>query len=43
MQSYIRAAAATPAGDLAALADLHDRGIIDDAEFETMKRRTLVP
>jgi len=42
MQSYIRSAAASPASDLAALADLHDRGLIDDAEFETMKQRTLV-
>ena len=41
MQSYIRSAAATPATDLAALADLHDRGVIDDIEFETMKQRTV--
>jgi len=42
MQSYIRSAAATPASDLATLADLHARGLIDDAEFEQMKQRTLV-
>ena len=41
MQSYIRSAAATPADDLATLADLRDRGVIDDAEFEAMKQRTV--
>jgi hypothetical protein len=42
MQSYIRSAAATPTSDLSRLADLHDRGVIDDAEFEAMKQRALV-
>jgi len=42
MQSYIRSAAATPTSDLATLADLHARGLIDDAEFEQMKQRSLV-
>lgn len=41
MQAYIRSAAATPATDLATLADLRDRGVIDDTEFEAMKRRTV--
>lgn len=41
MQSYIRSAAASPTSDLATLADLHDRGVIDDAEFEAMKQRTV--
>lgn len=42
MQAYIRSAAATPTTDLATLADLHARGVIDDTEFERMKQRTLV-
>jgi hypothetical protein len=41
MQAYIRSAAATPATDLATLADLRDRGVIDDTEFEAMKQRAL--
>jgi hypothetical protein len=41
MQSYIRSAAASPVSDLATLADLHDRGVIDDAEFEAMKQRAV--
>jgi hypothetical protein len=41
MQAYIRTATATPASDLATLAHLRDRGVIDDAEFEAMKQRTL--
>ena len=41
MQAYIRSAAASPVSDLATLADLHDRGVIDDAEFEAMKQRTV--
>jgi hypothetical protein len=32
---------ASPAGDLSALADLHDRGVIDDAEFQAMKHRVV--
>jgi len=39
MQTYIRSVAATPADDLTQLSDLHDRGIIDDAEYEAMRRR----
>jgi hypothetical protein len=42
MQSYVRSTVATPAGDLAALADLRDRGVIDDAEFAAMKQRAVV-
>jgi hypothetical protein len=41
MQSYIRSTVATPTTDLATLADLHDRGVIDDTEFEAMKQRTV--
>ena len=41
MQSYIRTAAASPVSDLATLADLHDRGVIDDTQFEAMKQRSL--
>jgi hypothetical protein len=41
MHAYIRSAAATPASDLATLADLRDRGVIDDTEFEAMKQRAL--
>ncbi|HMG40963.1 MAG TPA: PLDc N-terminal domain-containing protein [Acidimicrobiales bacterium] len=43
MQSYIRSAAATPTSDLVQLTDLHDRGVIDDVEYESMKRRVVVP
>lgn len=39
MQTYIRSAAATPVTDLGKLTELHDRGVIDDAEFESMKGR----
>jgi hypothetical protein len=39
MQTYIRSVAATPADDLTQLSDLHDRGVIDDAEYEAMRRR----
>jgi hypothetical protein len=42
MKSYVRSTVATPASDLATLADLRDRGVIDDTEFEAMKQRTLV-
>jgi hypothetical protein len=41
MQAYIRSTVATPASDLATLADLHDRGVIDDTQFEAMKQRSL--
>ena len=40
MQAYIRSTAATPGNDLATLADLRDRGVIDDSEFEGLKQRT---
>jgi hypothetical protein len=39
MQSYIRAAAATPTSDLTKLTDLRDRGVIDDVEYESMRQR----
>lgn len=45
MQSYIRTTVASapsaPTTDLTALADLHDRGVIDDAEFQAMKQRVV--
>lgn len=41
MQAYIRSTVATPANDLATLADLRDRGVIDDTEFEAMKQRAV--
>jgi hypothetical protein len=41
MQAYIRSTVATPTSDLATLADLRDRGVIDDTDFEAMKQRTL--
>jgi hypothetical protein len=43
MQSYIRSAAATPTSDLVQLTDLHDRGVIDDVEYESMKQRVVAP
>jgi putative Ca2+/H+ antiporter (TMEM165/GDT1 family) len=44
MDSYIRDAAgtATPAEQLAQLADLHDRGKLTDAEYESMKAKVVV-
>jgi hypothetical protein len=41
MQAYIRSTTATPSTDLATLADLRDRGVIDDAEFEALKQRAI--
>src|SRR5690349_17369120 len=44
MQDYIRQAAGTsssPVDELHRLADLKDRGVIDDAEFERLKAQTL--
>jgi hypothetical protein len=41
MQSYIRASVASPTDDLTSLSDLHARGVIDDAEFEAMKRKVV--
>jgi hypothetical protein len=42
-QSYVRDAAgpSSPADDLAKLADLRDRGVITDAEFEQQKAKVL--
>jgi hypothetical protein len=40
-RAYIRSVASTPADDLAKLADLRDRGIIDDEQFETLKARAI--
>lgn len=40
-RAYIRSATSTPADDLAKLADLRDRGIIDDEQFETLKARAI--
>jgi len=44
MDSYIRetASTATPAEQLAQLADLHDRGKLSDAEYESMKAKVVV-
>ena len=45
MRSYIRDVASdgggSPADELARLADLHDKGVINDAEFEQLKARTI--
>jgi len=42
MQKYIRnAAGTTPADELHRLADLKDRGVIDDAEFQKLKAKVL--
>jgi hypothetical protein len=39
-QTYIRnAVAASPADQVAQLAELHDKGVIDDAEFARLKSR----
>jgi len=40
-RAYIREAAATPASELAQLADLKAKGVIDDAEFERLKAKAL--
>ena len=39
MRSYIRSAVDQPGDDLSTLVELRDRGVIDDAEFQTMKGR----
>ena len=39
MDTYIRETAASPADELAKLADLHEKGTITDEEFERMKAR----
>jgi hypothetical protein len=44
MQDYIRQAAGTsasPADELHRLADLKDRGVIDDAEFQKLKAKAI--
>ena len=42
MQNYIRnAAGTTPADELHRLADLKDRGVIDQAEFDTLKAKVV--
>jgi multidrug resistance efflux pump len=43
-RDYIRSAAgsaASPADELARLADLRDRGVIDDAEFQRAKAKVV--
>ena len=40
MRAYVRGAVETnPADDLARLVDLHDRGVITEAEFEAMRQK----
>jgi hypothetical protein len=42
MQDYIRkSAGTTPADELHRLADLKDRGVIDDAEFQQLKAKVI--
>jgi hypothetical protein len=46
MRSYIKDVAAnggggSPADELARLADLHEKGVINDTEFEQLKARTI--
>jgi hypothetical protein len=41
--SYGPPVVSSPAGDLTALADLHSRGVIDEAEFRSMKQRVVAP
>ena len=42
MQNYIRSAAGTtPADELHRLADLKDRGVIDEAEFQKLKSKVV--
>jgi Phospholipase_D-nuclease N-terminal/Short C-terminal domain len=40
-ESYIRQTAATPTDELAKLADLRDRGVLSEGEFEQAKGRLL--
>jgi len=40
-RAYIRDAAASPAAELAQLADLKDKGVIDEAEFQRLKAKAL--
>lgn len=39
--TVVTAGQPSPAGDLSALVDLRDRGVIDDAEFQAMKTRVV--
>jgi hypothetical protein len=41
MRAYIRSAVESPGDDLSTLADLRERGVIDDAEFQIMKDRVV--
>lgn len=43
MRTYIQSAAGTggPASELARLAELHEKGLIDDAEFASMKAKII--
>jgi hypothetical protein len=41
MGTYPTPVAASPTGDLTALADLRDRGVIDEAEFQVMKQKVV--
>ena len=41
MRAYIRSAVESPGDDLSTLADLRERGVIDDAEFQMMKDRVV--
>ena len=40
-RAYIRDAAASPATELAQLADLKEKGVIDEAEFQRLKAKAL--
>lgn len=40
-RSYVKTVAATPTDDVTALADLRDRGVINDQEFQQLKTRTV--
>ena len=40
-RAYIRDAATSPAAELAQLADLKDKGVIDEAEFQRLKAKAL--
>ncbi len=40
-RQYVRQAAASPADDLAKLADLRDRGVLSEEEFQSAKAKTL--
>ncbi len=40
-RKYVRSAAASPADDIAKLEDLHNRGVLSDAEFARAKEKAL--